>query len=185
MRRAAADALVALDRPRPRLGPIGGGRASVQPFRNVVLQTLRPPRVRVETTAGVFHVALTCDAAPRTCVNWMQLVRQGFYDGLRIHRAVPGFVVQAGDPRGDGAGGPGYRIRDEGNLLPFWRGTVGMARAEPDTAGSQFFVTLDRAPHLDGAYTAFGRVPEADWPVLDRLTEDDRILGAVVLPSGR
>ncbi len=111
-----------------------------------------------------------------TCLNFLQLAGQGFYDGLGFHRVVPDFVVQAGDPRGDGWGGPGYSIRDEANMLPFERGTLGMALSGPHTGGSQFFVTLGRQPHLDGEYTAFGRVVEG-LAILDLLVQGDRILG--------
>ena len=75
-----------------------------------------------------------------------------------MHRLIPNFVIQAGDPRGDGEGGPGYTIRDELGTLPFVRGTVGMALGGPETGGSQFFITLSPQPHLDGRYTVFGRV---------------------------
>jgi cyclophilin family peptidyl-prolyl cis-trans isomerase len=110
-----------------------------------------------------------------TCLNFVNLVTQGFYDGLTFHRVVPDFVVQAGDPRGDGAGGPGYTLRDEYNLERYARGTLGMALSGPDTAGSQFFITLSRQPHLDGTYTAFGRV-ESGEEILDLLVQGDRIL---------
>ncbi len=81
-----------------------------------------------------------------------------FFNGLRIHRLVPDFVVQDGDPRGDGEGGPGYSIRDELNDLPYLRGTVGMALGGKDTGGSQYFLTISPQPHLDAGYTVFGRV---------------------------
>ena len=88
---------------------------------------------------------------------------------------VPDFVVQAGDPRGDGYGGPGYTIRDEIGRLRYGRGVMGMALAGPDTGGSQFFITLSPQPHLDGGYTAFGEVVAGD-DVLDRIEADDRIV---------
>jgi cyclophilin family peptidyl-prolyl cis-trans isomerase len=87
---------------------------------------------------------------------------------------VPDFVVQGGDPRGDGSGGPGYAIRDEINRLRYRRGAVGMALSGPDTGGSQFFVTLSSQPHLDGGYTLFGYVTAGE-EVLDRLIQGDRI----------
>ena len=87
---------------------------------------------------------------------------------------VPDFVVQGGDPRGDGWGGPGYTIRDELNRLPFTRGVIGMATAGPDTAGSQFFLALSRQPHLDGIYTAFGEVIHG-MDLLDSIAQGDRI----------
>jgi len=102
---------------------------------------------------------------------------EGFFDGLPFHRVVPEFVVQGGDPRGDGTGGPGWEVRDEINLLRYARGTLGMALSGPDTGGSQFFVTLSPQPHLDGGYTAFGRVA-AGLEVLDRIEQWDRIVRA-------
>ena len=83
----------------------------------------------------------------------MALARKGFFNGLQIHRVVPNFVVQDGDPRGDGEGGPGYTIRDELNERPYLRGTVGMALEWRDTGGSQFFITHSPQPHLDARYT--------------------------------
>jgi cyclophilin family peptidyl-prolyl cis-trans isomerase len=94
---------------------------------------------------------------------------------------VPDFVVQGGDPRGDGFGGPGYTIRDEINRLRYGRGTVGMALAGPDTGGSQFFITLSPQPHLDGGYTVFGEV-ESGLDVLDKIEAGDRIEKVVELP---
>ena len=87
--------------------------------------------------------------APQTARNFMALARKGFFNGLQIHRVVPNFVVQDGDPRGDGEGGPGYTIRDELNERPYLRGTVGMALDWHDTGGSQFFITHSPQPHLD------------------------------------
>ena len=111
---------------------------------------------------------LACPQAPLTCLNFLQLAGQGFFDGLPFHRVVPDFVVQGGDPRGDGSGGPGYTIRDEINRLRYDRGAVGMALAGPDTGGSQFFITLSPQPHLDGGYTVFGEVVAGD-EVLDQI----------------
>jgi cyclophilin family peptidyl-prolyl cis-trans isomerase len=104
----------------------------------------------------------------------MALVRKGFYNGLRFHRVLGDFVAQAGDPRGDGSGGPGYSIRDELNDLPYLRGTIGMALSGPDTGGSQFFLTRSPQPHLDAKYTAFGRVVTG-MDVVDKLQQGDTI----------
>ncbi|HSF43323.1 MAG TPA: peptidylprolyl isomerase, partial [Thermoanaerobaculia bacterium] len=97
-----------------------------------------------------------------------------YYDGLTFHRVVPDFVIQGGDPRGDGTGGPGYSIRDEVNRLRYDRGVLGMALAGADTGGSQFFLTLSPQPHLDGGYTVFGEIVSGG-EVLDRIRLGDRI----------
>jgi len=131
--------------------------------------------VAVETSRGAFRLRLDCPAAPLTCLNFLQLAGQGFYDGLAVHRVVPDFVVQGGDPRGDGWGGPGYTIRDEIGRLRFRAGVAGMALAGPDTGGSQFFVTLSPQPHLDGGYTAFGEVVQG-LEVLDRIEPGDHVV---------
>ena len=99
---------------------------------------------------------------------------RGFFNGLTFHRVVPDFVVQAGDPRGDGEGGPGYTIRDEINERPYLRGTVGMALDWADTGGSQFFITHSPQPHLDAKYTVFGRVI-AGMDVVDKIQQGDVI----------
>jgi len=97
--------------------------------------------------------------APNTVDNFVKLAKEGFYDSLAFHRVVPGFVVQGGDPKGNGTGGPGYTIKAEFNKNKHVRGSVAMARsAHPDSAGSQFYITYGPQPHLDGSYTVFGRV---------------------------
>jgi cyclophilin family peptidyl-prolyl cis-trans isomerase/HEAT repeat protein len=135
-----------------------------------------PPRgrVRLETDRGRVVIELWPDVAPTTVIRFVELARAGFYDGLRFHRVVPAFVVQGGDPRGDGYGGPGFAQRCEDHRLPYERGTVGMALAGRDTGGSQFFVTLSPQPHLDARYTAFGRVIEG-MEVVDQIQVGDRI----------
>ena len=97
--------------------------------------------------------------APKTVENFVTLAKKGFYDGLAFHRVVPGFVAQGGDPKGDGTGGPGYKIKAEFNKQKHLRGSLAMARAaDPDSAGSQFYITFGPQPSLDGQYTVFGRV---------------------------
>jgi cyclophilin family peptidyl-prolyl cis-trans isomerase len=115
-----------------------------------------------------------------TCLSFVQLARQGFYDGQDFHRVVPAVLMQGGDPRGDGWGGPGYTLRDERTPTRFERGTVAMARSGPDTAGSQFFITLSRQPVLDARYTVFGDVVDG-FAVLDSIVEGDRIDKVVVI----
>ena len=132
-------------------------------YRDVLEWAARPHTavieiVRGETPVATLSLELDPAAAPLTCWNFAQLAAKGFYDGLPVHRIVPNFVIQDGDPRGDGTGGPGWSIRDELGGRRFLAGTLGMASAGPDTAGSQWFVTHSAQPHLDGRYTAFGRV---------------------------
>ncbi len=107
--------------------------------------------------------------------NFMTLARRGYFDGLTFHRVVPGFVIQDGDPRGDGEGGPGWVIRDEINRRRYaTSGMLGMALSGPDTGGSQWFLTHGPSPHLDGIYTIFGRVVGNRGP-LARITQGDVI----------
>ncbi|MBE6907576.1 MAG: peptidylprolyl isomerase [Ruminococcaceae bacterium] len=107
------------------------------------------------------------DIAPATVENFIKLVKEGFYDGLIFHRVIPGFMIQGGCPEGTGMGGPGYTIKGEfssngvTNNLKHARGVISMARAmDPNSAGSQFFIMHQDAPHLDGQYAAFGKVVE-------------------------
>ena len=115
----------------------------------------------------VIRIQLAPDAAPLTCENFTKLVKEGFYDGLIFHRVIPGFMIQGGDPEGTGMGGPGYGIKGEfaqngvPNPLKHTRGVISMARSQnPNSAGSQFFIMHEDAPHLDGSYAAFGHVVE-------------------------
>lgn len=115
--------------------------------------------------------------APNTVNNFLSLVTKGFYDGLIFHRVIPGFMIQGGDPEGTGMGGPGYGIKGEfsqngfPNTLKHTRGVLSMARAmDPDSAGSQFFVMHADAPHLDGAYAAFGKLISGE-ETLDQIAE--------------
>ena len=114
-----------------------------------------------------------------TVESFRALAARRFFDGIVIHRVVPDFVVQTGDPRGDGSGGPGYAIRDEINPLRYARGAVGMALSGPDTGGSQWFVTLAPQIHLDGGYTVFGRVREG-MDLFDRTEQDDTLVSVRV-----
>jgi cyclophilin family peptidyl-prolyl cis-trans isomerase/HEAT repeat protein len=179
LRREAAAGLARLGRPAPPLGPApglqaGAGGDQLRSYREIVERTRHPRTVEVRTNRGTFRLRLDCPRAPRTCLNLLDLAAQHFYDGLLFHRVVPDFVIQAGDPRGDGYGGPGYVLGDEINRLRYRRGTLGMALAGPDTGGSQFFITLSPQPHLDGGYTAFGEVI-AGAEVLDAIQVGDRI----------
>jgi cyclophilin family peptidyl-prolyl cis-trans isomerase/HEAT repeat protein len=132
------------------------------------------PQAYLETDKGTIQIELAVIDAPRTVDNFIALVGRGFFDGVALHRVVPDFVVQDGDPRGDGEGGPGYTIRDELNDRPYLRGIVGMALDWPDTGGSQFFITHSPQPHLDGRYTVFGHVVSG-MDVVDALEPWDLI----------
>ena len=126
------------------------------------------PIVTIEMEdGGVMRAELYPDVAPNTVNNFISLVQSGFYNGLIFHRVIPGFMIQGGDPDGMGSGGPGYCIKGEfeqngfKNDLAHTRGVLSMARTmDPDSAGSQFFVMVADAPHLDGGYAAFGKVIE-------------------------
>ena len=125
------------------------------------------PIVVVETTKGVIKIKLYPEITPITVANFLKLVNKGFYNGLTFHRVEPNFVIQGGDPQGNGQGGPGWQIKNEDNrVLKHNRGAVAMANAGPDTAGSQFYIVIGKpAPHLDGKdergiskYSIFGQV---------------------------
>ncbi len=160
------------------------------------------PIVTIEMEdGGVMKAELYPDVAPNTVNNFVTLVQSGFYDGLIFHRVIPGFMIQGGDPEGMGSGGPGYCIKGEfsqngfQNDLLHQRGVLSMARTmEPDSAGSQFFVMVADAPHLDGGYAAFGKVIEGmetadaivgakrDWN--DRPKKDQRMKKVTVDTQG-
>ncbi|MFN2598618.1 MAG: peptidylprolyl isomerase [Pyrinomonadaceae bacterium] len=133
----------------------------------------------VSTDKGAFTIELLPEDAPLNVDNFVQLARSGFFNGIAFHRVVPNFVIQGGDPRGDGNGGPGYQIRCEINFVPYERGAVGMALSGKDTGGSQWFVTHSPQPHLDGGYTVFGRVTQG-MDVVDQIARGDRIRGVTV-----
>ena len=165
----------------------GTGEATAEPQRPAPLRypadlfesepILRPksrPHAFIETRHGTIEIELNVVEAPMTTHSFIELARAGFFNGLKIHRLIPHFVIQDGDPRGDGQGGPGYTIRDEFSPLPFVRGVAGMALAFPETGGSQFFITLSPQPHLDGRYTVFGHVVRGD-EILDRVQAFDVI----------
>ncbi len=132
-------------------------------------------RAILTTDKGIFTIEFTPEAAPLTVDNFISLAKANYFNGLAIHRVVPNFVMQDGDPRGDGNGGPGYSIRCEINAAEYERGAVGMALSGKDTGGSQWFVTHAPQPHLDGGYTVFGRVNETDMKIVDNLVRGDVI----------
>ncbi|HMT06928.1 MAG TPA: peptidylprolyl isomerase [Pyrinomonadaceae bacterium] len=133
------------------------------------------------TEKGSFTIVFNPEEAPLTVDNWVKLARLGYFNGLAVHRVVPNFVMQDGDPRGDGNGGPGWSIRCEVNMLLYDRGAVGMALSGKDTGGSQWFVTHVPTPHLDGGYTVFGHVSETDMKVVDSIARGDKILNVTIV----
>ncbi len=138
----------------------------------------------VETARGTATLDLDAEEAPMTVESFRALAAKRFFDGIFVHRVVPDFVVQTGDPRGDGSGGPGYAIRDEINPLRYTRGVVGMALSGSDTGGSQWFVTLAPQIHLDGGYTVFGRVSDG-MDLFDRTEQDDVLVSVRVTERPR
>jgi peptidyl-prolyl cis-trans isomerase B (cyclophilin B) len=140
----------------------------IKEFSQEEIDEMKQKAVLITMHEGTFTIEFFPEDAPNTVRNFLQLVESGFYDGIVFHRIIPGFVIQVGDPNTKdpdadrslwGTGGPGYQIQEEFNTLHHDRGIVSMARsAHPDSAGSQFFIVVDDSPHLDGQYTAFGRL---------------------------
>ena len=128
----------------------------------------------IETTKGTIEIELFDDDAPKTVQNFLDLAGKGFYDDLTFHRVIPDFMIQAGCPKGDGTGGPGYQFEDEKNGRSVVRGALAMANAGPNTNGSQFFIVVaDECSWLDGKHTVFGRVTDG-LDVVDAISEVDR-----------
>jgi len=138
--------------------------------------------IAVFTTAkGSFTIDFFPEEAPLTVDNFVKLARSRYFDGLEVHRVVPNFVMQDGDPRGDGNGGPGWSIRCEVNMREYDRGAVGMALSGKDTGGSQWFVTHSPQPHLDGGYTVFGHVDDVGMKVVDNIVRGDKIISVKIV----
>jgi HEAT repeat protein/cyclophilin family peptidyl-prolyl cis-trans isomerase len=158
----------------------GAGRPAPTRFSGETYATpalATPPvstHIYLETNKGTIQIELAVLDAPLTIHAFLGLARQGFFNGIGFHRVVPNFVVQGGDPRGDGEGGPGFTLRDELSDRPYLRGTVGIALDWRDTGGSQFFITHSPQPHLDARYTVIGRVI-GGMDVVDQLVQWDRI----------
>jgi peptidyl-prolyl cis-trans isomerase B (cyclophilin B) len=127
----------------------------------------------IDTSEGKMVAKLYPDKAPQTVNSYVFLAREKFYDGLTFHRVIRGFMLQGGDPAGTGSGGPGYRVKAEFNDVKHEKGILSMARtADPNSAGSQFFVMHGTAPHLDGKYTVFGKVTEG-LDVIDKIANTE------------
>jgi cyclophilin family peptidyl-prolyl cis-trans isomerase/HEAT repeat protein len=152
-------------------------------YKRALARIGKTTRAVVTTSKGSFTIDLLPDAAPLTVDNFVQLAQRNYYRNVTIHRVVANFVIQDGDPRGDGNGGPGYEIRCEINQVLYDRAAVGMALSGKDTGGSQWFVTHSPQPHLDGGYTVFGRVV-AGMEVVDRIVRGDVIQSIVIRQRG-
>jgi peptidyl-prolyl cis-trans isomerase B (cyclophilin B) len=146
------------------------------------------PVVTMVTTKGTIKIKLYPEEAPKTVANFIKLIDKGFYNGLTFHRVEPGFVIQGGDPKGNGSGGPGWQIPNEDNKkLKHNRGALAMANAGPDTAGSQFYIVIDKpAPFLDAKdergiskYTVFGQVISGQ-PVAEKIAIGDKMTKVTV-----
>jgi cyclophilin family peptidyl-prolyl cis-trans isomerase len=179
VRRRAIDAL----KGRPAVTPPAVGavvsRNTREDYMRAIGRIGHKTEVVLSTDKGDVTIEMNPAAAPLTVDSFVTLAESRYFDNLTFHRVVPNFVVQGGDPRGDGNGGPGYTIRCEINLLPYDTGAVGMALAGKDTGGSQFFITHSPQPHLDGGYTVFGRVV-AGQDVVDRIERGDRIRSVAI-----
>jgi peptidyl-prolyl cis-trans isomerase B (cyclophilin B) len=155
----------------------------VLPFKIPVNPAELPQHALIETTKGPFEIAFFAKEAPTTVRNFVYLAQKGFYDGLPFHRYIENFVVQGGDPLGNGKGGPGYTIPAEFSTIKHSRGTLGMARKpgevnpERRASGSQFYICLteNRAKHLDGLYNVFAQVVRG-MEAVSRLRKGDKIL---------
>ena len=134
----------------------------------------------ITTHEGVIIVDLDFKAAPNTVANFVELANKGFYNGLMFHRVINGFMIQGGDPEGNGSGGPGYTIDDEKNDLKHEAGVISMANRGPNTGGSQFFITQMPQPHLDGKHTVFGKVLQG-LDVVCRIEPFDPILNITIV----
>lgn len=140
-------------------------------------------RARITTPKGDIVFSFFPDEAPLHCAAFIKLARAGFYDGLNFHRYEPGFVIQGGDPNANGTGGPGYNLDAEFNEHPHIQGTVAMARsANPNSAGSQFYIVLKDAPSLNRQYTVFGHVVEGQH-VVDQIRAGD-VMTKVTIEDG-
>ncbi len=145
----------------------------------------KSPKAVIEMDAGKIIIEFYEKDAPGTVANFVKLAKQGFYNGLSFHRVVPGFVVQGGDPKGDGTGGPGYTIKDEFNSRNHLTGTVAMARTPaPNSAGSQFYICLAPQPALDAKYTVFGRVVDG-MDIVMKIKRGDIMKKVTIMEAAR
>jgi len=147
---------------------------------DALVETARTSQVRLKTTKGDIVFTFYPDDAPLHSAAFIKLAKAGFYDGLAFHRVEPNFVIQGGDPDGNGTGGPGYKLKAEFNDRPHVRGTVAMARSsDPNSGGSQFYICLDDARFLDKNYTVFGQMIDG-FDALDAVRVGDKMDAVVV-----
>ena len=155
------DTTKAATRPKEGGKPVTEAVDPKAPYKSVAFAKGEKPKIVMETTMGKIVLELWPDIAPKHCQSFVYLVNKGFYDTLTFHRIVPGFVIQGGDPLGNGTGGPGYSVPAEFSNKPHEDGVLSMARSQdPNSAGSQFFICLGRLTSLDNKYTVFGKVIE-------------------------
>ncbi|HEY3423029.1 MAG TPA: peptidylprolyl isomerase [Methanocellaceae archaeon] len=136
----------------------------------------------IETDKGNIELVLFDKEAPNTVKNFEKLANSGFYNGLKFHRVIPNFMIQTGDPKGNGTGGPGYTIKCEINSHKHGAGALSMAHAGKDTGGSQFFITHSPQPHLDGVHTVFGQV-ERGMAVVNKIKQGDKMNKVTVIEA--
>lgn len=149
----------------------------------MAIDTAKKYTAVIKTVRGDITFDLRPDLAPNHVNSFVFLAKDGFYDGVKFHRVVPGFVAQAGDPTGTGSGGPGYQLDLEPSDVTFERGVVGAARTnDPNSAGSQWFITFGQAEHLTGQYTVFATVSDG-MDVADCIAQGDAIIGIEVAES--
>ena len=156
-------------------------RSNVEEAQKSIDLTKNVYTAELDTSKGKIRLQFLPGVAPGHVKNFLSLAKIGFYDNLTFHRVVPGFVVQGGDPKGNGTGGPGYTIAAEFNKQKHVRGTVAMARSQdPNSAGSQFYICYGATPHLDGNYTVFGKVTSGMEHV-DRIKQGDRMKSVAIV----
>ncbi len=142
-----------------------------------------PDRLEMRLKDGTVEIQMLPHVAPNHVKRIKELVRQGFYNGLKFHRVIEGFMAQTGDPKGDGTGGSGKKLAAEFSKIPHERGTVSMARAsDPNSADSQFFICFEDAPWLNGDYTVWGQVTKG-MEIVDKIKKGEGTNGAVTNPD--
>jgi len=149
--------------------------AFAQTPSDIKLEKPDHPLVKLTTERGDIYLELFPEDAPKHVESFLTLTKKGFYNGLTFHRVVPGFVIQGGDPKGDGTGDAGYKIKAEFNKRSHEKGALAAARSsDPDSAGCQFYITLDKTPHLDGNYTVFGKVVKG-FDIPEKIGQGDKM----------